>query len=201
MDADEIIRRIWIALPAKAILPMRNVTFANGSAPQANRCRPDVLRWTSENAGSEPVHGWLVNGGLMLQMHWFVRDRKGQLFNITPLDPPTPVFEHPGTLTEFTLLTEEIHLMHFSTCNPMRERGRCRARAERQGGLGHAGSIRGRRCWSRQIRIAPPSRPRPPVGNQILTPIQKTVDTSDSLAGERSGTEGDTHQLYCVALA
>lgn len=47
----------------------------------------------------------------MLQKHWFVTSPNGQLFNITPLDPPTPVFEHPGTITEFAHLSEEIHLV------------------------------------------------------------------------------------------
>jgi hypothetical protein len=51
MDWDEIIRRIWTALPAQAILPMRNVTFADGSAPEANRCKLDVLK-SRQRAGS-----------------------------------------------------------------------------------------------------------------------------------------------------
>jgi hypothetical protein len=114
-DLDEIIRRIWAAFATQAVLPMRYVTFADGSSPQAHRCEPDVLRWTSENSSSQPVHGWLANGtaGLLLQKHWFIRDQKGQLVNITPLDPPTPVFEHPGSVAEFRGLLEEIHLVHF----------------------------------------------------------------------------------------
>lgn len=88
MDTDEIVRRIWKALSAQALLPMRNVTFADGSAPDANWCKPDVHRWTSENPDNEPVHGWLAigPGGLLLQKHWFVKDPKGQLFNITSVD-------------------------------------------------------------------------------------------------------------------
>jgi hypothetical protein len=114
-DTDEIIRRIWVALPTQSLLPMRHVTFADATTPEANRCKPDVLRWTSENPGNEPVYGWLAigPGDWMLQKHWFVRDPKGQLFNITPLDPPTPVFEHPGSITEFNILIEEIHLVNF----------------------------------------------------------------------------------------
>jgi len=120
INSDDVIRRIWTVLPTQAILPLRRVTFADGSAPEANRCKPDVLRWTNENPGNEPVHGWLANGlsGPMLQKHWFVKDPKGQLFNITPLNPPTPVFEHPGSVTEFGHLSEEIHLVHFQHLRP-----------------------------------------------------------------------------------
>jgi len=102
-DVDEIIRRIWVALPAQALLPMRHVTFADGTRPEANRCKPDVVRWTKENPGTESVHGWLAigPGGWMLQKHWFVKGHNKQLFNITPLEPPTPVFEHPGSVAEF----------------------------------------------------------------------------------------------------
>jgi hypothetical protein len=114
-DLDEIIRRLWTAFPTQAVLPMRHVAFADGSSPQPHHCEPDVLRWTSENPGYRPIHGWLANGpaGLLLQKHWFIRDQKGQLINITPLDPPTPIFEHPGPLAEFVRLTEEIHLVRF----------------------------------------------------------------------------------------
>jgi hypothetical protein len=39
------------------------------------------------------------------------RDPAGALVNITPLDPPTPTFEHPGPVAEFRHLPEEIHLV------------------------------------------------------------------------------------------
>jgi hypothetical protein len=115
IDPNDIIRRIWEAFRTQAILPTTRVAFADSSRPKAHECEQNVLRWTSENPGNEPVHGWLANGpgGLLLQKHWIVRDPKGQLVNITPLEPPTPIFEHPGSLAEFRGLLEEIHLVHF----------------------------------------------------------------------------------------
>jgi hypothetical protein len=112
IDPDDVIRRLWTAFPSQAVLPMRHVAFADGSEPEAHQCERDVLRWTGENPGYEPVHGWLATG-LLIQKHWIVRDRTGRLINITPLEPPTPVFEHPGSVAEFMRLNEEIHLVHF----------------------------------------------------------------------------------------
>src|SRR5260370_19940979 len=96
-DLDEIIRRIWAAFATQAVLPMSYFTFADGSSPQAHRCEPDVLRWTSENSTSQPVHGWLADGtaGLLLQQHGFIREPNGQLGYITPLHPPTSDFGLP----------------------------------------------------------------------------------------------------------
>jgi hypothetical protein len=42
-----------------------------------------------------------------------VRGQTGALVNITPLDPPTPMFEHPGPVADFTRLPEELHLVKF----------------------------------------------------------------------------------------
>jgi hypothetical protein len=92
----------------------RHVEFSDGSSPQAHRCETDVLRWTVENPGFEPIHGWFAIGehALLLQKHWFVRGPNGQFINITPLDPPPPIFEHPGSVAEFMYLPEEIHLVN-----------------------------------------------------------------------------------------
>lgn len=110
IDADEILRRIWLAFETRSDMPIRQVTFADGSAPEAHRCEQNVLRWTSENPGNEPIHGWLAMD-LLLQKHWMVRDLSGALFNITPLNPPTRMFAHPGPLEEFRQLREEVHLV------------------------------------------------------------------------------------------
>ena len=112
IDTDKVIRRIWQALETKSDLPMRRVTFRDGSAPEPHRCEQNVLRWTSENPENEPVHRWLAIG-LLLQKDWMVRDQRGAVFNMTPLDPPSPMFTHPGSLNEFRQLGEEIHLVAY----------------------------------------------------------------------------------------
>ncbi len=118
-DPNEVIRRLWLAFEARSLVLTRNVTFADGSVPEAHNCERDVLRWVSENPEDEPIHGWLATD-LLLQKHWMVRDQAGALFNITPLDVPTPTFAHPGPIEEFRELAEEIHLVWHQHLQPSR---------------------------------------------------------------------------------
>ena len=117
IEANEVIRRIWLAFETRSLLPTQHVAFADGSVPEAHRCEQNVLRWTAENTGNEPVHGWLATG-LLLQKHWMVRDRTGAVFNITPVAPATPMFLHPGPVEEFRQLLEEIHLVMHQHLRP-----------------------------------------------------------------------------------
>jgi hypothetical protein len=48
----------------------------------------------------------------MQEFAWF-KAIDEQLKSGGPLNPPTPVFKHPGSVTEFEHLSEEIHLVHF----------------------------------------------------------------------------------------
>lgn len=110
IGAEDVIRRIWQAFDTRSDLLTRRVIFADGSVPDAHRCEQNVFRWVIENPRNEAIHGWLATG-LLLQKHWMVRDHTGAIFNITPLEQSTPMFEHPGSVDEFRQLREEIHLV------------------------------------------------------------------------------------------
>ncbi|MGJ4907090.1 hypothetical protein [Bradyrhizobium sp. HKCCYLS2033] len=114
IEAEDAIRRIWIAYAQRSSVPSRRVTFSDGSEPEANRCEQNVAQWTLEHPEYRKVHGWLAIGDPpQLQKHWMVQDEKGQLLNITPLNPLFPMFAHPGALAEFSELLEIINLVHF----------------------------------------------------------------------------------------
>jgi hypothetical protein len=117
IQTDQLIRRIWTAHASSGVMPFRSVRFADGTSPQLHGCEHNVMRWTDENPADEAVPAWLATG-MLVQKHWVVRSRGGPLLNITPLQTDTPIFEHPGPISEFRLLNEEIHLVLFQHLRP-----------------------------------------------------------------------------------
>jgi hypothetical protein len=86
------------------------VSFRAGDKPLGNQCHENVARWISENPDCTAVRGWLVTSGFLLDKHSLVRSAGGSLFDITPLQVPTPFIEHPGGDDEFSRLNNQLNL-------------------------------------------------------------------------------------------
>lgn len=67
----------------------RRVFFTDGSLPVQSACHQNAVRWVEENPGATVVRGWVTYAdfgvSIRLTAHSLIRERDGQLFDITPL--------------------------------------------------------------------------------------------------------------------
>ena len=71
--------------------------------------------FVAEHPDWRVVRGWLMSPGDILDKHVIVENpRTGQRFDVTPLDPRVPFFEHPGTAEEFDGLWHQISMPPYS---------------------------------------------------------------------------------------
>ena len=98
---EQLTRRLLDAGRNASGIPFRAVKFRDGTAPLAGQCHQNVTRWISENRGSRRVPGWLITSGTIFDKHSIVLDTNRKLFDITPLNCPTPFVPHPGDMHEF----------------------------------------------------------------------------------------------------
>ncbi|MFT4956304.1 MAG: hypothetical protein ACI8U3_002709 [Brevundimonas sp.] len=85
------------------------VVFRDGTSPRRNDCHSNAARWASEDHHTVPVHGWLIEADdgyhLRLAAHSLLKDKKGGLLDITPMDPFSPLFlAHDGPAETFFAL-------------------------------------------------------------------------------------------------
>ena len=90
-------------------VPFREMSL-DGWAPKIADCHSNVDRWVETNPGCEAVRGWITYisfgpAGVQLTAHPVVRDRNGDLFDITPVFEGSPrsgaFVVHPGDATAF----------------------------------------------------------------------------------------------------
>lgn len=93
----------------------REVSFADGSLPVESACHQNADKWVKENPGTVVVRGWVtyVDLGVSIELtaHSVIRDRDGQLFDITPLGDKRDragmrFLSHVGTEQEFAKIKE-----------------------------------------------------------------------------------------------
>ncbi len=71
--------------------------------------------FVAEHPDWRVVRGWLMSPGDILDKHAIVENLlSGQRFDVTPLDPRVPFFEHPGTAEEFDGLWHQISMPAYS---------------------------------------------------------------------------------------
>ena len=115
MDIEGIFDRLRSRAPAASHVPFRFVSFRGGDKPLQNKCHENVARWITENPNHLAVRGWLVTSGFLCDKHSVVQSADGALFDITPLQVPTPFIKHPGDDNEFSALNNQLHLAIFPT--------------------------------------------------------------------------------------
>jgi hypothetical protein len=113
MGIDSIFDRLRLRAPEARYVPFRSVSFQGGNKPSLNKCHENVARWIAENPDHIAARGWLVTSGFLFDKHTVVRSPDGTLFDITPLQVPTPFIEHPADDNEFSELNSQLNLVVF----------------------------------------------------------------------------------------
>ncbi|HEV2398579.1 MAG TPA: hypothetical protein VGS27_16665 [Candidatus Sulfotelmatobacter sp.] len=93
----------------------REVSFADGSLPVESACHQNADKWVKENPGTVVVRGWVTyadfGASIGLTAHSVIRDRDGELADITPLENKRDragmrFLSHVGTEQEFAKIKE-----------------------------------------------------------------------------------------------
>ena len=105
-----LVARLRAGSRAAVLIPYRYVRL--GSSPMDGYdAHENSHDFVAEHPDWRVVRGWLMSPGDILDKHVIVENpRTGQRFDVTPLDPRVPFFEHPGTAEEFDGLWHQISM-------------------------------------------------------------------------------------------
>lgn len=111
MVSQELLEQFREKVQTASAVDFLPVSFRNGK-PRRNKCRENVDSWLEEHPDHEPVRGWFVTSGFLLDQHSVIADQDGVLFDITPLAVPRPPFlRYWGAEDEFWQIPARIQLI------------------------------------------------------------------------------------------